>query len=392
MRGDDITADSAAETTRWIEACQLHPLIRSGRFRIGSNAVVRSKISSKLCREQVQQVTGIKKQPTIDIAPVAQWFDIFCSMGVDKHKLLAVLQCEEQDLRRKDRRISALRHNEMLSVAAGELKIPGVILQIGVQTTPERMGVVGHLMMNSATLLDAGQHIARFAGVLSETGCWQIGEKPKTFEIRYTLNHPSPFVREIEQASLSACVGTLRALAQNQLVPTSVAFTHSDPGYREVYRRVFGITVKFDMPVCSIEISRADGLQPIPHHQSYLLDLLQRHAEDLKQQLATADPVTSKVRQLIIESLPKGKVDIEQVSERLHMSRWTLARNLRAEGTTFNDVVREIRSELAARYLSDDSMSISEVGFLLGYSEPSAFQRAFRTWYACTPSEFRIRH
>ena len=66
--------------------------------------------------------------------------------------------------------------------------------------------------------------------------------------------------------------------------------------------------------------------------------------------------------------------------------------HLRSEGATFNAIVKEIRSELAARYLSDPDLSISEVGFLLGYSEPSAFQRAFRSWYSCTPSEFRIRH
>ena len=306
--------------------------------------------------------------------------------------MLSVLDCEEKELRQKDQRISALRHNEMLTVAASELRIPGIILQIGVQTTPERLGVVGHLMMNSATLLDAGHHIARFAGVLSETGCWHIYENPESFNIRYTVDHPSPFIQEIEQASLSACIGTLRALSKNKLIPISVAFTHPDPGYSDIYQRIFGIAVKFNMPECSIKISRADGLQPIPHHQSYLLDLLQQHAQELKKRLGTADQVTSKVRHLILEFLPRGQVDIEQVSERLHVSRWTLARNLKTEGTTFNDVVRGIRSEMAARYLSDDAMSISEVAFLLGYSEPSAFQRAFRNWYSCTPSEFRIQH
>lgn len=313
-------------------------------------------------------------------------------MGAPKKKLLTVLQCAEQDLRLKDQRISALRHHEMLFVAARELDISGIILQIGARTTPQHMGVVGHLMMNSATLLDAGHHIVRFAGVLSETGHWQIDEFPDFFNIRYIVDSSSPFIEAIEQASLSACIGTLRALSQNDLVPLSVTFTHSDPGYAEIYQQVFGVKPGFNQHECSINIRREDGLQSIPHHQSYLLDLLQKHAEELLQQPGDSEPTTRKVRRLVVDALPDGKVDIERVSEQMHMSRWTLARNLKAEGTRFNDIVREIRSEMAARYLSDNSMSVSEVGFLLGYSEPSAFQRAFRSWYSCTPSEFRIQH
>lgn len=313
-------------------------------------------------------------------------------MGVSGATLLKVLDCQEEDLRKKDHRISALRHNEMLSVAATELGTPGVILQIGAQTTPQHLGVVGHLMMNSQALLDAGHHIVRYAGLLSETGHWQIDEQPNSFSIRYIVDTSSHFIQEIEQASLSACIGTLRALSQNNLVPLKISFTHSNPGYPEIYQQVFGTQAEFNSDECSIVISRVDGLQAIPNHQSYLLDLLQQHANDLLQRMQTSDPTINKVRQMVINALPQGKVDIEQVSERMHMSRWTLARNLKNEGTTFNDIVREIRSEMAARYLSDDSLSVSEVGFLLGYSEPSAFQRAFRSWYSCTPSEFRIQH
>ena len=338
------------------------------------------------------KATKIKKHPTIDIAPVAQWFDIFCSMGANKDKLLSVLGCKAHDLRQKDRRISALRHNEMLSVAAGELNIPGIIMQIGIQTRPENLGVVGHLMKNSESLLEAGRHIVRFAGVLSETGHWDIYDEKDSYIIRYTVDSSAPYLMEIEQASLTACMGTLRSLAQDNLVPVSVSFTHSDPGYSGIYQQVFGIGVQFDRPECFITISRSDGLRSIPHHQSYLLDLLQQHADSLMDRLAADDTIVDKVRRLIIRSLADGKAEIEQVSEQMHMSRWTLARHLKTEGTTFNDIIKETRCEMAAKYLSDTTMSVSEVGFLLGYSEPSAFQRAFRAWYSCTPREFRIQH
>jgi len=334
----------------------------------------------------------VNRIPTIDVAPVAQWFDIFCSMGVDKGKLLTILECQESDLRQKDRRIPALRHNAMLNLGAAELQIPGIILQIGAQTIPEHMGVVGHLMMNCETMLDAGYQIMRYASVLSETGCWFIEDCGTSFLIRYRIDNSPPYIQEIEQASLSACVGTLRALVQRPLIPVDVSFTHTNPGYAEEYENIFGVKVAFERKESTIRISREDAMQTIPHHQPYLLDLLQKHATDLLDTLKTADQITTRVRQLIAKSLPLGEADIEHVSNSMHMSRWTLARHLKSEGVTFNDIVKEIRSKLAAQYLSDQNMSISEVGFLLGYSEPSAFQRAFRNWFSCTPSEFRIQH
>lgn len=330
--------------------------------------------------------------PTIDVAPVAQWFDIFCSMGVEKTKLLAVLECQESELRQKDHRIATLHHNAMLNLGASELPTPGIILQIGVKTDPEHMGVVGHLMKNSQTLFGAGYQLMRYASVLSETGRWFIEDSESSFLIRYQIDNSPPYVREIEQASLSACIGTLRSLTSRPLLPLDVGFTHSDPGYAEEYEKIFGVSVDFERSECTMRIARADAMQTIPHHQSYLLDLLQEHADSLLDTLKSADKTTTQVRQLITTSLPEGKADIEHISEQLHMSRWTLARRLKSEGVTFNRIVKEIRSRLAAQYLADQKISVSEVGFLLGYSEPSAFQKAFRTWYSCTPSEFRNQH
>lgn len=334
----------------------------------------------------------MNRTPTIDVAPVAQWFDIFCSMGIEKRKLLAVLECQESELRQKDNRIATLHHNAMLNLGVCELSTPGVILQIGVQTNPEHMGVVGHLMKNSQTLLGAGYQLMRYASVLSETGRWFIEDSESSFLIRYQIDNSAPYVQEIEQASLSACIGTLRALTSQPLLPIDVAFTHSDPGYAEEYKNIFGISVEFEQSECTMRIAREDAMRTIPHHQSYLLDLLQQHADNLLDTLKSTDKTTNQVRQLVVKSLAEGKADIEHISEHLHMSRWTLARRLKSEGVTFNNIVKEIRSKLAAQYLADQKMSVSEVGFLLGYSEPSAFQKAFRSWYSCTPSEFRIQH
>jgi len=334
----------------------------------------------------------LKNDLTIDVAPVRQWLEILSSLGANRTKLLQLLECSEPYLLERDNRIASSCHHAMLHDGAKQINIPGIILLAGVKTTAQSLGIVGHLMKNSATLLDAGHQIVRFASVLSETGKWGIDKNNNSYDIHYLRADHSESYAEIEEASLASCIGVLRNLAAKKIVPEKVWLSHSDPGYPAVYENVFGVPVQFDKNKCLLSISANDAHLAIPLHQSYIHDLLESHANELLEKLTDADSVSTRVRQLVLRHLAEGRVDIEWVSTQMCMSRWTLTRQLKQEGITFNELVKDIRSDLAQKYLNDKNMSISEVGFLLGYSEPSAFQRAFRGWYQCTPSEFRVNH
>lgn len=96
------------------------------------------------------------------------------------------------------------------------------------------------------------------------------------------------------------------------------------------------------------------------------------------------------VKSLIFDLLPKGNVSIERISRELAVSRWTLARKLRREKTTFKALLTAVRKELAIRYLETTQWSTNEIALLLGYSEASAFQRAFKAWTGKNPKAFRI--
>lgn len=97
-------------------------------------------------------------------------------------------------------------------------------------------------------------------------------------------------------------------------------------------------------------------------------------------------------QQLLCIELPTGEVDIDMVSTKLQMSRWTLTRKLKDEGTTFKRLLKETRQTLATSYLRQQTEAIAEIAFLLGYSEASAFQRAFKSWVGQTPLEYRQAH
>jgi AraC-like DNA-binding protein len=99
----------------------------------------------------------------------------------------------------------------------------------------------------------------------------------------------------------------------------------------------------------------------------------------------------ARVRQLVAKELSTSPPDATAVARKLRMSRRTLQRLLRVEGTTFTELVDALRCDLATRYLREPAVAIAEVAFLLGFSEASAFHRAFRRWQGTTPAAYRAK-
>jgi AraC-like DNA-binding protein len=110
---------------------------------------------------------------------------------------------------------------------------------------------------------------------------------------------------------------------------------------------------------------------------------------DLIQKLPKAEATTDAVRRHLASELDKGQPTLEQIAPRLHMSSRTLRRRLDEEGTSFRQILGEVRRELASRYLMEGRLSVGEIAFLLGFSEPSAFHRAFKQWTGHAPHAYR---
>ena len=329
----------------------------------------------------------------IDIAPVKQWFDGFVSLGLSAEKLLSILEIEETTLTETDARIPAKHHIRMLEFGATQVESPGIILQMGSQTKPENMGIVGALMMNAPTLLAAGHQIVRYAQLLSESIQWQIVETPLQYEIHYRQLDAEHQSLAGTEASLSATIGMLRFLSSKPINALTVSINFPDPGYADVYESIFGVAPTFNSPDSVIAISKPDGLCAIPHQQSYVVELLKQHADSLLEKVIDsndhANSMSTQVKQLIATHLSQGIVDIDWVSSQLAVSRWTLNRRLKSEGTTFNTLLRDMRAGLTKNYLAQQNLSVTDIAFLLGYSETSAFQRACKNWFECSPKTLR---
>lgn len=106
--------------------------------------------------------------------------------------------------------------------------------------------------------------------------------------------------------------------------------------------------------------------------------------------LGAGAPLLERIRAVLLETLPSGQATVDVAAQRLGMSARTLQRSLKQEGTTYKELVRRTREELARHYVTQTSISYTEIGFLLGFAEPSSFFRAFREWTGDTPESVRL--
>jgi AraC-like DNA-binding protein len=177
------------------------------------------------------------------------------------------------------------------------------------------------------------------------------------------------------------------------LAPTALELGHAPPdaAARAEHLRLFGVAPRYGRAVNALEIPGPTAARPVPSADPLLSRIVVRHAEALlAERPAAAETVAVKVRRMMAEQLGDGG-SLAVISAQLRMSERSLQRRLADEGFTFDGLLEDLRRELALRYLADEKVAIAEIAYLLGYSEPSAFHRAFKRWMGTTPAQARQR-
>jgi AraC-like DNA-binding protein len=131
---------------------------------------------------------------------------------------------------------------------------------------------------------------------------------------------------------------------------------------------------------------------PIPHRNPYVYSAMLKQVNAVLARLQTRKSFSRKVRRLISRQMATDRIDADTLARQCHMSRQTLYRKLKKEGLSFHDLVEQVRQDKALRYVADDQYALGEIAFLLGFSELSAFSRAFKRWTGVAPAQFRASH
>jgi len=265
-------------------------------------------------------------------------------------------------------------------------------LYAGRNIRPTSFHALGFSWLVSQTLLGSLQRLCRYHRVIS-TAPVQLSVEP--YGDRYifaaNLNDPAHIPTDAAvDAFMAAFVQLCRTATDQHFCPLSIALRRADPGHVDEYIKFFGCPVSFDAEQNLIHFDKDSLEKQLPGDNSALARANDAVAEKY---LDSLDPqkVASEVRELLITLLPSGKSSQKTIANRLNRSLSTLQRQLHNEGTNYKDILEHTRKNLATEYVLDGHLSLSQIAYMLGFSDQSNFSRAFKRWTDSSPREYRHR-
>jgi len=253
----------------------------------------------------------------------------------------------------------------------------------------------GHIlfsvMMNCPTVGDALEKLFRYHGLMADIHEMRITREGAYASVRLQPLRPGVELhRHHSEAVLGIVVTMLGRLSENRIDPVEVRFAHPEPAKVSEHERIFRSPLLFRQPGNQMIIREKDLALPIFMANPDLLETLERFADERVQDLFDRDSWADRVTRSVGRMLSRGeRPGIESAAQGLAVSTRHLQSRLKAEGVTYQKLLDRVREDMALRYLGKPEVTICDIAFLLGFSEQSAFNHAFKRWTGKTPGEHR---
>ena len=247
-----------------------------------------------------------------------------------------------------------------------------------------------YAMAASPTLGAAFERVCRYQRLIHETSHVRLEKSGDLAVLSHRLSGGMAAPRQTAELLLGSWVRAGRVATGTRWSPAEVRFAHLEPRDSRQHERFFGAPTRFATGENALVLPVALLDLPCRRRDLSLLSLLDRYAAD-RLGGPRAATFADRARAALAEELQAEHVTPHRLAARLEVSVRTLNRTLAAEGTSYRRLLDQLRLDIAGRHLEDDRVSVAEVAFLLGFSELSAFHRAFKRWTGCTPTAFRAR-
>jgi AraC-like DNA-binding protein len=334
--------------------------------------------------------------PTISAGYPKALLDFAVSRGADRLTLIARSHIHPDELLNQDNRIPLASYLAMLEAGIELCNEPALSLLFGEAVSLPDISIVGLMGQLAENSEDGRRQLSRYAPLALDEDDGQASDPMEIVRegsdvwVRSTSRIYAENPHLTESAFARTVCGVRAALASmpdfaRRPFPGAIRFTHKEPAYRAEYDRIFGVPLVFESPMNAILIDEAFMRMKPPRPNPYLSELLRAHAEGLLENLESSKSTRGRVESLLIPLLHTGEANIGIIAGKLALSRQTLFRRLKAEGVTFEKVLDDLRHKLALDYLNGKKVSVHETAYLVGFSDPGAFSRAFKRWTGARP-------
>jgi AraC-like DNA-binding protein len=329
------------------------------------------------------------KQPSGLVRLVLVQLDKLGQLGLAREALLREAKIDEEQLRDPDGRIPLQAVERLWRVAASRVPDPAFGLRIGAATPVREWGLVGYAIAFSSTLGSALNRFAHYSRVMSDALVVKIDAEREATWLRLDVQPALRAFRPAVDARLATLLAACREVTGAPVTPLLVQLSYREPSDVKEYERFFGAPLEFGALASSFLLRSEDLARRVARGDPVLVGYLETLAEQKLASVGAERTLRDRTRRVLWAELSERTPSLDAVARALGMSGRTLQRQLRQEGTTFAKLLEELRREMAPTLLRDGQHGVSEVAFLLGYEDPSAFRRAFQRWFARSPRSFR---
>lgn len=268
--------------------------------------------------------------------------------------------------------------------------VPALGLHIGSCAQIEDAGVIGYLSLSCHTVWEILLRFMRYNRLVYDANAVDIDFLDQQICIAWGTENFLPTMLQ-EDLLLSTLITVIRRiLNQPMLSPISVSLLHPVDTPTAPYEAFYGCPVQMGskqtrlvLPLNLLEMS-------FQHTDPAQAERLEQQAQALLNALPALNRFDSDLRETLIQCMHNGEPNLEQVAQTMHLSVRSLQSRLAERNANFQSILAKTRQNLACQYLQDFNLSLKDIGFLLGYSESSTFQRAFKQWTGQSPAQFRL--
>jgi AraC-like DNA-binding protein len=277
---------------------------------------------------------------------------------------------------------------ELWERAIRSLDAPALPLWVAQAMRLEDLHVTGFAIATASTGREAFQRAMRYSNLLTNSASWRLEESGDLAEVRFDRDGPRPLGTRVDvECALASVVHAIRQVGRDDFAPLRIRFRHRASFDLGAHREHFDCPLDFGAEMDAI-VMRRSQLDGTPRSMNPAMGaFFESYANSLLHRLEPDTSLARRVREAIMAELPSGGVSMHTVAKRMRTSERTLRRQLAAENVIFRDLVEDIRKRRAEQLLAERALTLTDIAFALGYSEASAFSRAYRRWTGCAPRQ-----
>jgi AraC-like DNA-binding protein len=318
--------------------------------------------------------------------------------GADPAHLAQRVGLDPAVLEDQDARIPLQTYVVLMRTAQAMTGDPAFALHFGEAFDIDEMSIVGLLGRACETWEQAFTQLARYSQLIIDIPLDDAQGRRMVVEreggrmwLVDTRSNPNAFP-ELTESSFARAAAAVHRRKSGIDAVAEIHVTHKAPAHAAEYERVFELPVVFESGRNAM-LMKGNAFPdiPIPKPSRYAFGILSERADALLRELDAAATTRGRVESAIVPVLHTGEANMGDIAARLALSRQTLARRLKSEGTTFEKLLDELRHRLALAYLGNSKVSVHQCAYLTGFSDPAAFSRAFKRWTGASPRAFLER-